>query len=59
MPYIHINKETKKVLLFGNLAALAVFTKLNKNNLLYLFSRKKLKEVETDKYIIYKRKYTK
>jgi len=55
MPYIHINKETKEVVLFGNLASLSIFTGIKKYKLHYIFSKKKLIDYENEDCVIHKR----
>jgi len=55
MPYIHINKETKEVVLFGNLASLSIFTGIKKYKLHYIFSKKKLIDYENEELSIHKR----
>ena len=55
MPYIHINKETKEVELFGNLASLSFFTGIKKYKLHYIFSKKKLIDYENEYCLIHKR----
>ena len=54
MPYIHINKQTKKARIFGSIKSLSNATGIKPDNLYTIFSRKKLKEFENEDYRIIK-----
>ena len=54
MAYVHINKETNKVRVFGSIKSLSKALKIPIDNLYTTFSRKKLKEHETNEYRIVK-----
>lgn len=54
MAYVHINKQTNKVRVFGSVKGLSNALKIPIDNLYTTFSRKKLKEHETTEYRIVK-----
>lgn len=54
MPYIHINKETNEIKLFGSIVSLCGATGIKPDNLYHNFSRNKLKEFENSEYRILK-----
>jgi hypothetical protein len=56
MAYIYINKETDEARVFGSIKALSKAMKIKPDNLYSKFSRKKLKEQETNEYRIVKTK---
>ena len=56
MPYIHLNKKTNDLSLFGSLKTLSEKLNIDLYNLYYNFSKKKLKEIENDNYRIVKTK---
>jgi len=56
MPYIHLNKKTNYLSLFGSLKTLSEKLNIDLDNLYYNFSKKKLKEIENDNYRIVKTK---
>lgn len=56
MAYVHINKKTNKVRVFGSVKSLSKALKIPIDNLYTTFSRKKLKEHKTDEYRIVKTK---
>jgi hypothetical protein len=56
MAYIYINKKTDEARVFGSIKALSVAMKIKPDNLYSKFSRKKLKEQETNDYRIVKTK---
>jgi hypothetical protein len=56
MAYAHINKQTSEVRTFGSVKSLSNTLKIPIDNLYTIFSRKKLKEHETNDYRIIKTK---
>ena len=56
MAYVHINKQTSEVRIFGSVKSLSNALKIPIDNLYTTFSRKKLKEHETSEYRIVKTK---
>ncbi len=56
MAYVHINKQTNEVRIFGSVKNLSNDLKIPIDNLYTTFSRKKLKEHETNEYRIIKTK---
>lgn len=56
MAYVHINKQTNEVRTFGSVKNLSNSLKIPIDNLYTTFSRKKLKEHETNEYRIVKTK---
>lgn len=54
MAYVHLNKETKEIRVFGSIKRLSNAIKIPIDNLYTIFSRKKLKEFENDQYRIVK-----
>ena len=56
MAYVHINKQTNEVRIFGSVKSLCNTTGIKPDNLYTQFSRNKLKEYENDKYRIVKTK---
>ena len=56
MAYVHINKQTNEVRTFGSVKSLSNALKIPIDNLYTTFSRKKLKEHETNEYRITKTK---
>tara|TARA_R110002124_G_scaffold283449_1_gene459462 strand:- start:1591 stop:1773 length:183 start_codon:yes stop_codon:yes gene_type:complete len=56
MAYIHLNKQTNELRVFGSIMALSKETGIKPDNLYTTFSRKSLKEYENDKYRIVKTK---
>ncbi len=54
MAYVHINKNTNNVRVFGSVKSLSNALKIPIDNLYTTFSRKKLKEHETSEYRIVK-----
>jgi hypothetical protein len=56
MAYVHINKETNNIRVFGSIKGLSNSIKIPIDNLYTIFSRKKLKEFENDQYRIVKTK---
>lgn len=56
MAYVHINKQTNEVRAFGSIKSLSKSLKIPIDNLYTTFSRKKLKEHETNEYRIVKTK---
>lgn len=56
MAYVHINKHTNEVRTFGSVKSLSNALKIPIDNLYTTFSRKKLKEHETNEYRIVKTK---
>ena len=56
MAYVYINKQNNKVRTFGSIKSLSNALKIPIDNLYTTFSRKKLKEHETNEYRIVKTK---
>lgn len=56
MPYIHHNKLTNQLRVFGSITALSKATGIKPDNLYTNFNRKALKEFENDSYRIVKTK---
>lgn len=54
--YVHENKKTKKIRVFGSVKALSNALNIPIDNLYTIFSRKCLNEYENDKYRIIKTK---
>lgn len=54
MAYVHINKQTNKVRVFGSIKSLSKAIEIPIDNLYTTFSRKKLKDHETNEYRIIK-----
>lgn len=54
MAYIYLNKQTNELRCFGSITALSKTTGIKPDNLYHNFSRKGLKEFETDLYRIVK-----
>lgn len=54
MAYIHYNKQTSELRVFGSIKALSNALNIPIDNLYTIFSRKRLSEYENDKYRIVK-----
>ena len=54
MPYIHHDKKTNNLSLFGSLKTLSEKLNIDLPNLYYNFSKKKVKEIKNDYYRIVK-----
>jgi len=54
MPYITHNKETEQYKLFGSLPKLCKDLGLDHYHMLYIFSKRKITQYQTDKFLIVK-----